>query len=180
MRSTIAQLLDPLLPDRGPGDGKKPMRPSRLVQALVGLPASRGLSSVLRDRPPPTVSIDCDRRPAVAFLATEMNEQRVGVMFDANAVSWIRLLVQPADHGGSWSGFRNERGPPAPPGTRTRQSLAAGCFAVHPLILARHRQMLIDRDIGELESSLQCFGLIKSLRGEIVCDGEESLHIVSA
>ena len=59
-------------------------------------------------------------------------------MLDANAVSWIRLLVQAADHGGSWSGFCNERGPPA--GTRTRQSLAAGCFAVHPFILARHSE----------------------------------------
>ena len=51
-------------------------------------------------------------------------------------MSGVGLLVQPADYRGSLNGFRNERGPPAPAGTRTRHSLAAGCFAVHPFILA--------------------------------------------
>jgi hypothetical protein len=41
-------------------------------------------------------SIHGDRRPATPVFVAEMDEHRVGVVLDAQAVGQVRLLVQPA------------------------------------------------------------------------------------
>jgi hypothetical protein len=60
--------------------------------------AARGicLRAPLNDGADSRRAIHGDRRPAPRVFVAQMDEQRVGVVLDAQAVGRVRLLVEPA------------------------------------------------------------------------------------
>src|SRR5215207_2414495 len=108
-------------------------RRSRVVQALVGVAGGVGLAPVLGDGPAPALPIDRDRRPSATGFVAQMDQQRVGVVLDAEAMLGVRFLVQAANDRAAGIGAGDERGPAAMAGTRARQS-------IHPRSVAERGQ----------------------------------------
>jgi hypothetical protein len=69
-----------------------------LVEHLVGARGGLALGSTLSDRPVAAGSVDSERRPAVAVLVAEVDEQRVPVVLDPHPMARVAMLVQPSDH----------------------------------------------------------------------------------
>src|SRR5439155_1698022 len=68
-----------------------------LVEGVVGAARGVGLPFVLRHGPGAGLAIDGDRRPARSVFVAEVDQQRVGVVLDAQPVLRIRCLVEAAD-----------------------------------------------------------------------------------
>jgi hypothetical protein len=78
------------------------------IRSLRGLE----LAVALSHRPLSRGSVDCHRRPCPAVLVGDVNEQRVPVVLDANAMLRVVLFLQAANH--ATPGRDADEGCPAP------------------------------------------------------------------
>ncbi len=91
-----------------------------VVEDVEGRTSRVGLAPVLGHRPLPRRAIEGDGRPSSTVLVTEMDQQRMGVVFDPQTMPRIGLFVQTPD-GPAVGVVRRDEGCP-PPTAPSRRS----------------------------------------------------------